>query len=333
MTLFKGFFAQLIGTSLTRIVVPLWILAGAVFKLVEASPRALPKASILNPANHYEINLYVLLALLIFLEFFAISVMIFLRPFARSMAIFMLACFCLILAIEIQSGASSCGCLGSFSPSPWTMLSIDGFLLLGTLIFAPAKVNSVLPSKLSIIGASLGIVIGASVSFGIILPAGLVPENNQTVEIAKIDPSDPILNPSPKPLKGYWMVESIEGWIGKSWRELEIFQFMPVWPENMDDQKRYVVIYSRTCEDCEDMFWNDLVKPLEPPVIAIEIPADKETLTSPNAWEIPETNCILMNLPLGTDWIISSPMSLRLENGVVTCAEEGDHKGCLELDP
>ena len=97
------------------------------------------------------------------------------------------------------------------------------------------------------------------------------------------------MNPSPKPLDGYWYVENIENWVGIPWREVELFQYMPTWPAGLDDGERYVVFYSRTCDHCEDMFWGDLIKPYNPPVVTIEIPADKETLTDANPWEMPET--------------------------------------------
>ena len=337
MTVFKGPTAQFIGYLLTRIVVPLWIFIGAIFKLMETSPRTLPKISILNPAAHYEINLYWLLAILISLEFLAVCIMVFLKPFARAMAIFMLGSFCLILLNEIRGGATSCGCLGTFSPSPWMMLSIDGLMLLGTVACASKPSKTLYPSRWSFGLALIGIFLGTAVSFAVLIPAGRVPDamqpesNNENDSPGAEVPSDFRVNPNPKPLQGYWYVENIEEWIGKPWREVELFHTMPKWPVGLDQGERYIVFYSRTCDHCEDMFWNDLIKPYDPPVIAIEIPVDKETLTAPNAWELPMTNCVLMNLPVGTDWIITSPLVLRIENGTVTCAEEGDHKECLRL--
>ena len=309
MTFSKGTWPNIIGFLLTRLVIPLWVLSGAVFKLLEKSPRTLPKATFLDPASQYDIDLYLLLAILISLEFFAIFVMIIMKRFARTMAIAVLSCFCLVLLNEIRGGASSCGCLGSFSPPPWVMLSIDGFLLLGTIFFAPSKAIPLFSFKPQFVAVLSGTLLGTAVSFGVVIPAGRVPKPEPT-ENNVVRPNginDPTINPAPKPLKGYWVVEDIEDWIGKSWRELELFQFMPKWPENMDKGIRYIVFYSRTCEHCEEMFWDDLTKPLNPPVITIEIPADKETLRSPNSWEMPETNCVFMNLPVGTDWIISSP--------------------------
>ena len=45
---------------------------------------------------------------------------------------------------------------------------------------------------------------------------------------------------------------------------------MPNWPSGLDDAKRYVVFYSRTCEHCEAMFLDDLLIPLDAPITAIE---------------------------------------------------------------
>ena len=335
MTLFNRPATQIIGMLLSRIIVPLWVLSGALFKLIETSPRTLPKMSILNPAAHFGLDLYWLLAVLISLEFIAISVMFFIRPVARTMAIFMLTSFCLILLNEIRGGATSCGCLGTFSPPPWMMLSIDGVLLLGALIFSPKQIPKQPLSRLSIGAVIATITIGTSISFAVVIPAGRAPDRippGPTAPSSVGSAVDSTVNPSPKPLEGYWFVENIDHWVGKSWNEIELFQYMPNWPDDLGDGERYVVFYSRTCDHCEDMFWSDLIKPFDPPVIAIEIPADKETLTAANSWEMPESNCQLMNLPIGTDWIITAPLSLRIENGIITCAEEGAHQECLRLN-
>ena len=45
---------------------------------------------------------------------------------------------------------------------------------------------------------------------------------------------------------------------------------------------------------------------------------------------MPSTECTMAQLPLGMNYIITSPLALRLENGTIQCAEEGDHKGCFQ---
>ena len=45
--------AARIGWVLCRVVVPMWVAAGAVVKLIELSPRTLPKETILNVAHQW----------------------------------------------------------------------------------------------------------------------------------------------------------------------------------------------------------------------------------------------------------------------------------------
>ena len=61
----------------------------------------------------------------------AVAVCVFLPRFARLMAGWMLCVFVAVLAAEIARGATSCGCLGAWSPPPWVMLAIDGSLATG----------------------------------------------------------------------------------------------------------------------------------------------------------------------------------------------------------
>ena len=39
----------------------------------------------------------------------------------------------------------------------------------------------------------------------------------------------------------------------------------------------------------------------------------------------------LLELPMGCKYTITTPLSLRIEDGKITCAQEGDHKECLGL--
>ncbi len=321
-----------IGMVLCRIVVPAWVLTGAVFKLLETSPRLLPGKTILAPADSLGINLYWLLATLIAAEFLAIAVMVLVARLARAMAIFVLSVFCLILIGEwAQGNITSCGCFGSNSPPPWAILIIDGGLLFGVLFLKPPAASAKGLARWPIPAAVVLMLIGFATSFAVVIPAGRAPDQANGSE--PTDNSDPRVNPDPKALPGYWFANDLDAWIGKPWREIELFRFMRRWPSNMDSGTRYVVFYRRTCEHCQEMFENDLTDPLlAAKVTAIEVPEEKDLLRPDHAWFMPETDCELMELPLGCDWIIQTPLSLRIENGIVTCATEGDHTQCMELD-
>jgi hypothetical protein len=149
--------------------------------------------------------------------------------------------------------------------------------------------------------------------------------------IERDGPNDPTVNPNPAPLPASWYAADLSAWIGKPWRQIDLFKLMPRWPSGMDQGKRFVVFYSRTCEHCEQMFQEDLIFPLAAPVTAVEIPASATQLTDEGAWDMPPTDCELLPLPLGCRWIINAPLTLAVENGIITCATEGDHKECMEL--
>ncbi len=230
-----------------------------------------------------------------------------------------------------QGNIKSSGCFGSNSPPPWAILIIDGGLLFGVLFLKPPPKSAVQPTRWPVPAAFALTLIGFATSFAVVIPAGRAPDQTNGPE--QTNNGDPQVNPDPKALPGYWFANDLDARIDQPWREIELFTFMPRWPSKMDSGTRYVVFYRRTCEHCQEMFENDLTDPaLAAKVTAIEVPEEKNLLRPDHAWFMPETDCELMDLPLGCDWIIQTPWALRIENGIVTCATEGDHQQCMELD-
>jgi hypothetical protein len=340
----NGPIPRAIGTALSRIIVPLWILTGVVFKLNAGAPSTLP-LTLTMPARDLGIPLGTLLYTLIGLEIFAVLVMVLLPRLARPMAIFMLASFCAILIGEMIRGAESCGCFGGgMTIQPRTMLVADLLLLVGVILFRPAAgpgtagASSVLSARTGGIAAG-ALAGGLAMSFGIgtMLHGGERPQDALVDETADVEGAerDPTINPSPRNLPHFWYARDIETWVGRPWRELELFQFMPRWPKDMDEGKRYVVFFSRTCGHCQDMFELDFIVPLAAPVTAIEIPHSERQLISPDALFEPVADAVteLLALPLGPNWnMIQAPLAMRIENGIVTCAREQDHRRCMEIE-
>src|SRR5262245_50244988 len=106
-----GSVAVVISGVLSHAVVPLWVLTGAIFKLVEHTPANLP-SGIVKAAKAAQLDLHILLATLISLEFAAVAVMVFVPRLSRLAAIFMLSVFCLVLLNEmlVLGNYDSCGC-------------------------------------------------------------------------------------------------------------------------------------------------------------------------------------------------------------------------------
>jgi len=319
-----------IGQVLSRVIVPGWVLTGAAFKFMEASPSNLPAKTILWLAERLHLDFNWTLVVILGLEAMGIAVMLCLARLARPMAIFLLSVFCLVLIGEmVQGNVTSCGCLGSVKMPPWVMLAIDGSLLLGVLFFDPSNLIRVAPPRYPIVIALILTVGGFGASYWkIIYTAQPAPTatGNETVPGGTV----PITNMLP----AYWFKSDLSEWVGKPWTEVDLLTYMARKPSGLDKGKRYVVFYSRTCDHCEDMFIDDLRSPeMISMVTAVEVPENKTVLTSPNAWwPGPSEAFELLSLPLGCDWIITTPLTLRIVDGVVECATEGDHRECMELD-
>ena len=138
-------------------------------------------------------------------------------------------------------------------------------------------------------------------------------------------------------IPSYWFESDFDSWIGKRYDEIDLFQLLAQHnkPTNLAEGKRYVVFYSRNCEHCEEMFKADLAPnmSLAATVTAVEIPNSKTLMRDENAWPMPENACELLELPLDCNWVITPPLGVRLEDGVIKCAGEGDvWRECLELD-
>jgi hypothetical protein len=330
-----------IGLVLCRVIVPAWVLVGALFKLAEATPKNLPPKTVLWIAEKLQLDLYHVLAAVIGIEFLAVAAMLCMARLARPVAISLLSAFLLVLIGEmVQGNVTSCGCMGGVKVPPWAMFGVDLTLLLGVMVFDP---EAALPPSTARWPAFVAVLLAAGgfvLSFRQVLGARPTPGPVVAINTGKdggsaLPPAgDPTRNPNlaPLPSSGYWVTPDMKSWTGKPWREIDLFRFMPVWPKGLDGGTRYVVFYGRTCDHCQEMFQLDLSDPsLASMVTAVEVPVDDKRKTSPYAWPMPETDCELLDLPVGITWMLTTPLTLRIVDGVVECAEEGEHRTCMEL--
>ena len=66
--------------------------------------------------------------------------------------------------------------------------------------------------------------------------------------------------------------------------------------------------------------------------VALELHYDKDELLGPDPFFMPDTECEHLELPLGCEWLITTPLTIATEDGIVTCAEEGSHAECMGLE-
>lgn len=151
----------------------------------------------------------------------------------------------------------------------------------------------------------------------------------------KPTPAPPVAqNPGVK-LPSYWVATDIaDNWPGKHWSKIDLFSYVKNKPAGLDSGTHYVVFFGRTCEHCEAMFHEDLAPnpALSAQVTAIEVPVEADRLRGDDPWPLPETNCTFGQLRLGPNWIMTTPVTVRLQDGIVQCAQEGGHKECMGLD-
>lgn len=177
-----------IGTLLCRVIVPLWLVAGALFKLSDLNPNVLPPpvksvvfalGDMLNAdlADWLVLNMRAMIAV----ELTFVVIMVLVPRLARVAAISMLSLFCVVLVAELwgtvqsakfqKEGVASllepCGCFGAWSPPTIVTFMIDLALLVGCLVCPQGPRARSIPSAglaTAALGASL--VLGPAVAFG-----------------------------------------------------------------------------------------------------------------------------------------------------------------------
>ncbi len=302
-----------IGALLVRLIVPAWIIFGAVQKVLAGSPKSLPRpvldaGGIIGFQDHH-----LLLAILVCIEFFFVGLMLFVPKLARISAVIMLGVFLIVLSADMfgYGNYESCGCFGEKSLSPIIMFAIDFALLIGIVVCKPRVSKCHMnKGKRAPIAAALFIILAWLFTFNSIMYA----KNNDNVNA--LDPMLPSLPSS-------WYPTNIADWRGKSVDDIEFFGWVKEWPHDIHEGKQYIIFYSLTCDHCEVLLWEHFEFPTVPTTL-VAIPQSTEGFDYDSAFENPCNDCSKTELRIGTDWIIGTPLVIALEDGVVKCATENE---------
>ncbi len=302
-----------IGALLVRLVVPAWIIFGAMQKVLGGSPKSLPRSvldagGIVGFQDHH-----LLLTILVCIEFFFVGLMLFVPKLARASAVIMLGVFLLVLCVEMfgYGNYESCGCFGEKSLSPITMFAIDFALLIGIVVFKPRVSKCHMnKGKRALIAAAFFIILAWLFTFSSIMYA----KNNGNGNT--LDPTLPTLPSS-------WYPQNITDWIGKSVDDVELFGWVKEWPHDIYEGKQYIIFYSLTCDHCEALLWEYFEFPTVPTTL-VAIPQSTDGFNYDSAFENPCYDCDKAELRIGTDWIIGTPLVVAIDNGIVKCAVENE---------
>jgi hypothetical protein len=346
-----------LGVLFNRLLIPGWLLTGALFKLYYRDPQSLPE-SIWKPAHEMGIDLDLLLRGIIGVEFLIAGIMFFSARFARPVAIMLMSLFCLILLWELRVGAASCGCLGKVVMPPWLMLAIDVPLLLGAIVFKPPRPQ---PRESGDQGGGLRpwpavvalavLIVSFGAAFGVPNEQVAIQDGPQQPEadppVRPVDPgeqddgptfvdepanddgqaetpsSTPTHTPPPRNVQppSYYVLEPTK-WVGEHWYDLEIARYVKSQPSDIESGRRYILFYNPTCDHCYDVLRAHFVGTLPAPTTVIAIPEYKTHFEKQGVYPMPCSECEKIELKLGSNWITSPPVLVALEDGIVRCAEE-----------
>ena len=330
--------AGMIGMIACRIVVPLWILTGALFKLNELDWKLLPPpvrstCEFIGSGLGQDPDLWLGFSMrfLIGTELLLVGLMFASTRLARPLAAATLTLFIVILITVLAQGYDSekglqsliggdCGCFGSSGPPASVMLLIDAFLLGCVLFFKPKVGGQHGPGYLA--GAfALSAFIGYTVAF--VVPERTIENTTQSVageneQAAPLDANGWVLPPASLKSNYY---PRFETWKGARLQDQEVAQLLPrPIPMDLDQGDRLVVFYRGDCDHCQEVFLTYFSDPELPiPTLAVDV----MDYAPEGLLEFYCEDCATTELPSGPSYLIQTPVILRMKDGVITCVADG----------
>ncbi|SRR5579875_1719375 len=215
-------------------------------------------------------------------------------------------CFAIFLVVSLAkglAGEASCGCFGAVSMNPWITAGIDGLAVLALLLARPADRSSSLVyprRKQRLAFGLLGLLILGSGAWWIV-----------DAQAARLDDTGELPGP------GLMIVIDPQDWIG---RRLPLLPHIDI-GERLQSGDWLIVLYRRDCQPCHEQLpllftalrripLGDERKAL---IALVEVPSNSLHSSflgneRPDAW---------VKLPTGPQWIVQTPLFLRLQDGVV----------------
>ncbi len=320
LSLQKAFWAVV----LTRGLVPVWILTGALFKLIENRPANLPVV-VVKSLGALGVNLGFALHAAVAIELAAVGVIWLVPRLARPVALTILGVFVPVLIGDVVTGAASCGCFGSVQVHPLITFAVDGTLLAGVALSShraeSLRWSAHLPSR-QVVAGLIWVMAAFIVAFG-------YPFHHAGSAVAGAHPTPTPVRAAAAPVPAYYMPHYSK-WIGHPWASLKLARWVHPQVRIRKDGVQYIVLYRKDCEHCHHLLERFFSGTLTFPTTVVAVP-DKQGFPA-QVLPMPCTACSRAELPSGCDWFFATPVLIRVRNGIVECAAEvdPDAPSCLE---
>lgn len=326
--------AAVVAAGVIR-VAALYVLAGALAKLLWGSPADLP--AVLRDHAHGGLGLF--FELVVGVEIFVAVVALLAPRIGWPFVTALLLVFLVVLGAQLGEGAESCGCFGSeITIPPWIMLVVDGVLAIAVIGVRPWR-------SLRRQGwRAWSLAVASLAGFGGFAYLGTVSELPAD-DLLATDPVHPIRIPGdaldtipgaaaaaartgeieephkinrwklPEHLPRY-VILAPDRWIDKrisatalaTWADTAAFS-----------PNARIIFYYDTCDHCADHLRYLADEAPDDDYVLVQLPTGLNNRNPVVVDRTPEA--IHVALPSGTRWMIKTPWEVRLEDGVVVEAE------------
>jgi hypothetical protein len=119
--------------------------------------------------------------------------------------------------------------------------------------------------------------------------------------------------------------------VGTPLAESPIGTYLPRVVDQIGNDTAFIVFYNPACDACHTLFSNFFSLPRPERVIAIEIPLAKDAVSAAADYHGPIEcpACEFDTLPPGPLWLIAPPMTVKVEQGVVSCVADRFGGDCV----
>jgi len=302
----------LTGTLLVRLIVPAFVLFGAVMKFLGGSPASLPQwmqrvvEGQATTEAQAELTFLWVIRGLICIEVVAAGLMLFVPRLSRIVAGTILTAFLFVLLAEftfiIRTGhtvadalTGSCGCFGKALTVPlWVEFAINAVLLIGVILFRPSSRPLKATPKWALAALLVWLLVGVQVGMRMTFPA----EEDRS-----------------------WVRFNPMYWKGFTFDETALFEYAEYDFTFFDvGLPQTWILYRKGCPVCHNLFEEEYSSEIEGRVVVkVLVPEDPSLAT--DGLTVPDVicpHCQENSLKEGIEWQISTPIIIDFdENGVV----------------